>query len=132
MVSLNKVELIGRLGHDPELTTMQNGQVCNLSLATDESYKNQKGEKVERTEWHRIVTYNKQAEFCANYLERGNLVFIEGRLRTRKWQDRNGNDRYITVIIANRIQPLEWKKQDSASSSVPEPEPPEGMDEAPF
>ena len=85
---LNKVMLIGRLGRDPELRYSQSGlPIANLRLATDESYVDKEGNKVERTEWHSIVVFQRQAENCANYLAKGSLIYVEGSLQTRKWQD---------------------------------------------
>ena len=120
--SLNKVMLIGRLGQDPRLAYTASGMpVVNFSMATDEGYTDRDGNKVERTEWHRIVVFNKQAEFCANYLTKGRLVFVEGRLQTRKWQDQQGQDRYTTEIVASRVQALDPKGQQ-AESYVPAPD----------
>lgn len=114
MSSLNKVLLIGRLGRDPELRYTDSGQgVASLSLATDESYTARDGQNVERTEWHRIVVWGKQAEFCGNYLTKGRLVFVEGKLETRKWQDKDGQDKYSTEIIAARVQALDKGEQQS-------------------
>lgn len=98
--SLNKVELIGNLGQDPEIRYMQNGgAVANLSIATTESWKDKTtGEKKEQTEWHRVVIFGKLAEIAGEYLRKGSKVFIEGSLRTRKWQDQQGVDRYTTEI----------------------------------
>lgn len=120
--SLNKVMLIGRLGADPELRTTPNGnQVVNFNLATDESYKDKNGQRVERTEWHRIVVWDKLAEICKQYLSKGRLVYIEGRLTTRSWEDKEtGKKQYITEVVATDMQMLESK---SASSSEP-PAPP--------
>lgn len=105
---LNKVMLIGRLGRDPELRYSQSGMpIANLRLATDESYIDRDGNKVERTEWHSIVVFQRQAENCANYLTKGSLIYVEGSLQTRKWQDQQGQDRYTTEIKAQRINFLE-------------------------
>lgn len=120
--SLNKVFLIGRLGQDPKLAYTTAGiPVANFSLATDEGYTDKTGNRVEKTEWHRIVVFNKQAEFCANYLSKGRLIFVEGRLQTRQWQDQQGQNRYTTEIIANRIQALDPKgvSAEEAPSSEP-------------
>lgn len=107
--SLNKVMIIGRLGRDPELKYTQSGQpVCNLSVATDEGYVKD-GQRVEKTEWHRIVVWGKQAETVANYLAKGRLVYVEGKIETRKWQDKEGQDRYTTEIKADRVQFLDPK-----------------------
>ena len=105
---MNKVILIGRLGADPENRFLPDGtQVCNFRMATDESYKNKAGEKVQKTEWHRIVTFRKLAEICGSYLAKGRLVVIEGRIQTRKWTDKDGVDRYTTEIIATVMRMLD-------------------------
>lgn len=110
-MSLNKVMLIGRLGKDVELKYTQSGSpVANLSLATDESYTGQDGNKVQKTEWHRVIVYGKQAENCANFLHKGSMAFIEGSLATRKWQDQQGQDRFVTEIKAQRILFLDGKE----------------------
>ncbi|MDE7242359.1 single-stranded DNA-binding protein [Desulfovibrio sp.] len=107
---LNKVMLIGRLGRDPELRYTQSGSpVATLNVATDESYTDRDGNKVERTEWHRVSVFQRQAENCANYLSKGSLVYVEGSLQTRKWQDQSGQDRYTTEIKAQRVQFLDRK-----------------------
>ncbi|WP_462326748.1 single-stranded DNA-binding protein, partial [Desulfobaculum sp.] len=105
MASLNKVMLIGRLGRDPELRYTQAGQpIVNMRMATDESYTNQQGERVDKAEWHSVVVFGRQAEPCANYLRKGSLVYVEGSLQTRKWQGQDGNDRYSTEVKAQRVQ----------------------------
>lgn len=107
---LNKVMIIGRLGRDPELRYTQNGTpVTTLNVATDESYTDRDGNKVDRTEWHRVSVFQRQAENCANYLTKGSLVYVEGSLQTRKWQDQQGQDRYTTEIKALRVQFLDRK-----------------------
>ena len=119
MASLNRVMLIGRLGRDPELRYTQSGTpVCTLQAATDESYTDRDGNKVERTEWHRITCFQKQAENCANYLAKGSLVYVEGSLTTRKWQDQQGQDRYTTEIKAERVQFLD-RKGDNQGADQP-------------
>ncbi|GAB6176257.1 single-stranded DNA-binding protein [Desulfobaculum senezii] len=108
MASLNKVMLIGRLGRDPELRYTQAGQpIVNMRMATDESYTNQQGERVDKAEWHSVVVFGRQAEPCANYLRKGSLVYVEGSLQTRKWQGQDGNDRYSTEVKAQRVQFLD-------------------------
>ena len=103
MSSLNKVMIIGRLGRDPEMRYTQAGKpVCSLNVATDEGYTNDRGEKVDKTEWHKVVFWDRQAETCSQYLAKGSLVFIEGRLSTRKYQDQQGQDRYVTEIQGQR------------------------------
>ena len=110
MSSLNKVMVIGRLGRDPELRYTQSEQaVCSLSIATDESYQDRDGNKVDRTEWHRVQVWGKAAENCSAFLAKGSLVYVEGSLQTRKWQDQNGQDRYTTEIKAQRVQFLDRK-----------------------
>ncbi|MGE4535986.1 MAG: single-stranded DNA-binding protein [Desulfovibrio sp.] len=98
--SINKVILVGRLGQDPKLTYLPSGSpVANFSVATDESYKDRDGNKVERTEWHRVAVFGRSAEFCGNYLAKGRLVYIEGTLRTRSWDDQQGQKRYTTEVV---------------------------------
>ena len=107
---LNRVMLIGRLGRDPELKYASSGMpIANLRLATDESYTDRDGNKVDRTEWHTVVVFQRVAENCANYLTKGSLVYVEGSLQTRKWQDQQGQDRYSTEIRAQRVQFLDRK-----------------------
>ena len=107
MASLNKVLLIGNLGRDPEVRYMTNGEaVANFSIATTESWKGKDGQKQERTEWHPIVMYRKLAEIAGQYLKKGSAVYIEGKLQTRKWQDKDGKDRYTTEIIADEMKML--------------------------
>jgi len=105
---INKVILIGNLGQDPEVRFTPGGTaVANLSVATSDSWMDkQSGQRQERTEWHRVVLFNKQAEVAQQYLKKGAKVYIEGRLQTRKWQDQNGQDRYSTEIVANDMQML--------------------------
>ncbi len=100
--SLNKVMLIGRLGQDPKLAYLPSGQpAAEFTLATDDSYKDRDGNKVERTEWHRIKVFGKSAEFCGNYLSKGRLVYVEGSLRTRSWDDQQGQKRYMTEVVVS-------------------------------
>lgn len=108
---LNKVMIIGRLGADPELRYTQSGQAtCSLRVATDESYTDKDGNRVERTEWHRVAVFGKTAENCNQYLGKGSLVYVEGKLLTRKWQDQNGQERYTTEIRAERVLFLDRKE----------------------
>ncbi len=110
---INKVILVGRLGADPEVRYTQDGtMVTNLRIATSEQWKDKNGERVERTEWHRVVTFRRLAEICGNYLSKGSLVYIEGRIQTRAWDDKEGNKRYTTEIIALTMQMLDRKSQD--------------------
>jgi single-strand DNA-binding protein len=106
---INKVILIGNLGSDPDTRfTPQGTAVTNLSVATDESYKDkQTGQMVPKTEWHRVVMFNRLAEIAKEYLKKGSKVYIEGRLQTRKWQDQSGADRYTTEIVGNEMQMLD-------------------------
>jgi single-strand DNA-binding protein len=107
MASVNKVILIGNLGRDPETRYMPDGgAVTNVSIATTESWKDKNGEKQEKTEWHRIAFFGKLAEIAGEYLKKGSQVYVEGRLQTRKWQDKDGQDKYTTEIIADRMQML--------------------------
>ena len=123
MASVNKVILVGNLGADPETRYMPNGDaVANIRLATTESWKDKaSGEKKEITEWHRVVFYRKLAEIVGQYLKKGSAVYVEGRIRTRKWQDKEGQERYTTEIEANEMQML-GGRQNSASSSGGETE----------
>lgn len=104
-MGVNKVILLGRLGKDPELRyTSSQLPVVSFSLATGERRKDQSGNWVDHTEWHNITAFNKTAELCSNYLKKGREVYIEGRIQTRKWQDKEGKDRYTTEIIASSVQ----------------------------
>ena len=108
MASINKVIIIGNLGRDPEVRYTPNGNaVCNLRVATTRTWKNKdSGDKMEETEWHTVALYDRQAEIAGEYLKKGRSVYIEGRLKTRKWQDKDGNDRYTTEIISDNMQLL--------------------------
>jgi single-strand DNA-binding protein len=98
--SINKVILVGRLGQDPKLTYLPSGSpVAEMSVATDESFKDRDGNKQERTEWHRVKVFGRSAEFCNNYLSKGRLVYVEGTLRTRSWEDQQGQKRYMTEVV---------------------------------
>lgn len=124
---LNKVQIIGRLGKDPEV---KQGSVTTFSVATDESYTDRNGQRVERTEWHSIVTYGKTAEACGQHIAKGSLVYVEGKLRTRKWTDRSGADRYTTEIHADRVQFLD-RRQDQEQRQ-PQKQAYEDMEDVPF
>lgn len=105
---INKVILVGNLGQDPEVRYMPNGNaVANIRIATSESWKDQQGQRQERTEWHSVVMFRKLGEIAGQYLKKGSKVYIEGKLQTRKWQDQNGNDRYTTEIVADQMQMLD-------------------------
>lgn len=113
---VNKVILVGNVGQDPEVRHMPaGGAVTNISVATSETWKDKNtGEKNERTEWHRVVFFNRLGEIAGEYLKRGKKVYIEGSLRTRKWQDKEGHDRYSTEIIASEMQMLDARGDDYA------------------
>jgi len=107
MASVNKVILVGNVGRDPETRYMPSGDaIVNLSLATTDQWKDKNGEKQERTEWHRIVIFGKTAEIAGQYVRKGSQIYIEGRLQTRKWTDKEGQERYTTEIVADRMQML--------------------------
>ena len=119
--SVNKVILVGRLGKDPELKYTPSGApVAKFSLATDDSFKDKTGEKQEHTEWHNIVAWNKLAEICGEYLTKGKLIYIEGTIRSRQWQDQSGNKRTSYEIIANQMQML-GSKSDSPGGGMNRP-----------
>jgi single-strand DNA-binding protein len=124
MASVNKAILIGSLGRDPEVRFMPNGEaVCNFSIATSENWKDKQGQKQEKTEWHNIVMYRKLAEIAGEYLKKGSPVYLEGRIQTRKWQDKEGNDRYSTEIIADSMQMLGNKKDGDSVATQPKTAP---------
>lgn len=132
MASLNMVQLIGRLGCDVELKYSQGGTaVANLSLATDESYTDRNGTRVQRAEWHKVIVYGKTAENCARYLQKGSLAYVEGSLQTRKWQDQHGNDRLTTEIKAQRVQFLD-RRTETSSARKPDATQPSSCDDIPF
>lgn len=115
MAGINKVIIVGRLGNNPELKTLSPGSmVATFSVATSESWVKD-GQKQERTEWHRIVVWGKQAENCSKYLAKGRQVYIEGRLQTRQWEDQQGQKKYSTEIIANTVQFLGSQNEQSTS-----------------
>ena len=124
MASVNKVILIGNLGRDPEVRYMPSGDaMVNINLATTDKWKDKKsGEPQERTEWHRIVIFGKQAEIAGEYLKKGSPAYFEGRLQTRKWTDKEGQDRYTTEIVADRMQMLGSRSGGSARP-MPDDEP---------
>ncbi len=131
---LNKVMLIGRLGADPEARSTSTGStVVNFSLATGDSYKDKTtGQTVEKTEWHRIVAWDKLGEICRQYLHKGSLVYIEGRLQTRSWDDKEtGKKNYMTEIVATDMQILTPKSQSDKGNYMPPAPPPEAYDESP-
>ncbi|MGD2140293.1 MAG: single-stranded DNA-binding protein [Burkholderiales bacterium] len=115
MASVNKVILIGNLGRDPEVRYMPSGDpMVNISLATTDNWRDKSGEKQEKTEWHRVVMFGKVAEIAGEYLKKGSQAYFEGRLQTRKWTDKEGQDRYTTEIVADRMQMLGSRSGGSA------------------
>ena len=122
---INKAIIVGNLGGDPEDRAMPSGGVVsNFSVATSESWKDkQSGEQKERTEWHRVAAFGKLAEICNQYLRKGSQVYIEGKIRTRKWKDNDGNDRYTTEIIADQMQMLGGRQDNQTSDNNPAPAP---------
>lgn len=116
---INKVILIGNLGNDPDIRyTASGAAVANVSLATAENWKDREtGEQQERTEWHRVVFFGRLAEIVGEYLKKGSQIYVEGRLQTRKWQDKEGHDRYTTEIVANEMQMLGSRASNQAASS---------------
>ena len=120
MSSLNKAMLIGRLGQDPEIKFLPTGNsVCNFSLATSETWKGQDGKPNEKTEWHRVVAFSKTAEICGQYLKKGKQVYIEGKIQTREWNDKDGNKRYATEIVCNQMTMLGDKSINEQKPSQP-------------
>lgn len=131
MASVNKVILVGNLGADPEKRSTGSGNaVCNLRVATTEVWKDKSGARQEKTEWHRVVVFGVQAENCAKYLAKGRQVYIEGNIQTRKWEDQQGQTRYTTEVVAQRVQFLggkeggrsgETRVEDSTADAFPPP-----------
>ena len=120
MAGVNKAILVGNLGRDPELRTTPNGQsVVNFTLATSETWTDKSGERVERTEWHRIVAWGRTAEMCNQYLSKGRTVYVEGRIQTREWEDKDGNKRYTTEINANTVNFIGPRGSSGDSSGGP-------------
>jgi single-strand DNA-binding protein len=118
MASVNKVILIGNLGADPETRYLPSGDaVTNIRIATTDTWKDKSGEKQEHTEWHRVAFFGKLAEIAGEYLKKGSPVYVEGRIRTRKWQDKEGQERYSTEIVADRMQLLGGRSSGSESMS---------------
>ncbi len=121
MSGVNKVIILGNLGRDPEVRYSQNGgAIASITVATSESWKDKNtGQKQEKTEWHRVVAFKRLAEIMGEYLHKGSKVYIEGKLQTRKWQDKDGNDRYTTEIVANEMQMLDSRggAQDAHNQS---------------
>lgn len=135
MASVNKAILLGNLGRDPELRHTQGGKaVATLRIATNDVWTDASGERQERTEWHTVVVWGRQAENCNQYLKKGRTVYVEGRLQTRKWQDKEGKDRYTTEIVADRVQFIGGGQGGGSSyeDAQLEPPPPGGGDDIPF
>ena len=144
MAGVNKAILVGNLGRDPELRYTANGQpVCTFSVATTENWTGRDGQREERTEWHRVVVWGKAGENCAQYLAKGRSVYVEGRIQTREWEDREGNKRWTTEIVAQRVQFLggrdrpgeepDFPGEDGAADAVaPVPDAPSEDDDIPF
>lgn len=124
MASVNKVILVGNLGRDPEVRYSAEGAaICNISIATTSQWKDRtSGERREETEWHRVVFYNRLAEIAGEYLRKGRPVYVEGRLRTRKWAGDDGQDRYTTEIVAEQMQMLGGGRGEEGASGAPEPQ----------
>ena len=137
---INRAIIIGNLGQNPEVKYMPNGNaVANVSIATSESWKDKNtGEQVDKTEWHRVVFFRRLAEIVGEYLKKGSKVYVEGKLQTRKWQDKEGKDHWTTEIIANEMQMLDSRGGANANQSAQTPEPqaaapaPEFDDDIPF
>lgn len=133
MSGVNKIILVGRLGKDPEIRYTQSGAgVTNFNLATSENWTDREGQKQERTEWHRVVVWGKMAEVCSQYLQKGRQVYVEGRLQTRQWDDKDGNKRYTTEVVANTVQFLDkaGSAQESSDQSMGAPIPAPSNDNA--
>jgi len=128
-MSINKVILVGNVGKDPEVRYLESGvAVCNFPFATSESYKNKNGEKVKTTEWHNIVLWRSLAEIAEKYVKKGSQLYIEGKIRSRSWDDKEGNKRYITEIIGNNMQML-GKKSDYVEDTQDSTTPSENFDD---
>jgi single-strand DNA-binding protein len=137
MASVNKVILIGNLGADPELRYTPSGRaVATFNLATKEQWTTKEGEKGERTEWHRVVAWGKLGEICGEYLHKGKQVYVEGRIQTRSWEDKDGNKRYTTEIVAQTMQmlgPVSKRENGGPANEFPVEEPPDiSDDDIPF
>jgi single-strand DNA-binding protein len=136
MAGVNKVILIGNLGKDPEVRSLESGaKVASFSLATTESYKNKEGQKVDQTEWHNIVLWRGLAEVAEKYLKKGSQIYLEGKIRSRSWDDKEGNKRYTTEIIADTFTMLGAKREETPrTTSEPETPPiaPGQDDDLPF
>ena len=117
-MSVNKVILVGRLGKDPEVRYASSGvAVCNFTMATNRTYKDKQGERKDETEWHRVAAFARTAEICGEYLKKGSQIYIEGRLQTRKWQDKDGNDRWSTEVVTDTMRMLDSRGGDSGGGA---------------
>ena len=133
MAGVNKVILVGNLGKDPEVRYLDSGvAVANFSLATTESYKNKEGEKVNQTEWHNIVVWRGLAEVAEKWLKKGSSVYIEGKIRTRKWEDKEGNTRYTTEILADNMTMLGGKPSTDSTANETVDSSKDSSDDLPF
>ena len=122
MAGVNKVILLGHLGRDPEMRYQPSGgAIANFSIATSETFKDKEGNKQERTEWHRVVLFGRTAEIAGEYLRKGGMAYVEGRLQTRKWTDKEGQERYTTEIVGDRLQLIGGKKEDGGSEHASAP-----------
>ena len=122
MAGINKVILVGNLGRDPEVRTLENGaKVANFTLATSESYKNKEGQRVTNTEWHNIVLWRGLADIAERYLNKGNQVYIEGKIKTRSWEDKDGVKRYTTEILGDNLTMLGGRRDMEDSEPAPPP-----------
>lgn len=138
MAGVNKVILVGNLGADPEMRYTPGGMaVANFKLATSESFKDKEGNKQTKTEWHKVVAFNKLAEICGEYLSKGKQVYIEGKIQTRSWDDKDGNKKYTTEIVANSMQMLGSRGAESGAAASAadisaDEIPPSDIDDVPF
>ena len=137
MLGVNKVILVGNLGADPEVRYSSTGTaVTNFRIATSENWTNKEGEKETRTEWHRVVAFGKLAEICGEYLNKGKQIYVEGRLRSRSWEDRDGNKRWVTEVVASNVVMLgaagEQVKETGDEPTEQPPEPAQQEDDIPF
>lgn len=133
MAGVNKVILVGNLGKDPEVRYLDSGvAVANFSLATSESYKNKEGERVSQTEWHNIVVWRGLAEVAEKWLKKGSSVYIEGKIRTRKWEDKEGNTRYTTEILADNMTMLGGKPSTDSTANETVDSSKDSSDDLPF
>lgn len=129
---INKVTLIGNVGKDPEVRRLENGTaVARLTLATNESWKNKEGEWETKTEWHTVICWKHLAERAESQVKKGSLIYVEGKLTTRKWQDKDGNDRYNTEIVANTFRLLEKRESNGTGGGFPTEEPPKNNSNPP-